>query len=179
MLLTIDNLRYFLLKEWFGVLIGIGAIVAISLSPFWRNFNYISPLGQYAHAMPAVLIGVFLGTYDKIRFKVRAWIITGIMLSILAMVFKQQSGIGIPYLVGLAPCIFLFHQNILIKNDKIILFLASATFGVYFLHVFSLLILRHIGITGYSLPIAAFLLSISLVLVFKYTFPKKIVKYVV
>jgi len=176
-LLTIDNLRSLLFKEWFGILIGISAILSISLAPIWRGFNYIPPLGQYAHAIPAVLIGVFLGVYNKIRPKVRLWIITSIILSISLMVFKQQPGIGIPYVVGLTPCIFLFYENILIKNNKIILSLASATFGVYLLHVFSILILRHIGVKSYTLPIATFLLSISLVLVFRYYFPK-IVKYI-
>jgi hypothetical protein len=177
-LLAIDNLRFLLSREWFGMLVGISALLTITLAPIWREFSYVPPLGQYAHAMPAVLIGIFLGVYENIRFKLRSTIMVGIVLSILFMVYQNQSGIGIPYAVGLIPCVFLFYENVLIKSSQFILWLASATFGVYLSHVFVLLVMSYIGITGYMLPIITFILAILAILIVRFYVPKNLVKYV-
>jgi peptidoglycan/LPS O-acetylase OafA/YrhL len=94
------------------------------------------------------------------------------------MVYQNQSGIGIPYAVGLIPCVFLFYENVLIKNSQFILWLASATFGVYLSHVFVLLVMSYIGITGYMLPIITFILAILAILIVRFYVPKNLVKYV-
>jgi len=176
-LIAIDKFRQLVFKEWGATLIGISAILSISLAPIWLEFDYIPPLGQYAHAIPAVLIGVFFGIIDKA--KVKMLLITGIILSVLIMVFKQQSGIGIPYLVGLIPCYFFFFNSHVINNKgSLLLKISSATLGVYLIHIFVLMVLRKLGIVGFSLPLFAFILSLLAIIFLKTFVPKKIVKYV-
>jgi hypothetical protein len=176
-LLVIDKLKYYILKEWVTVFSGISAIVILMLSPMWRAINFITPIGQYAHAIPAVLIGVFLGGV-KVRKWLRISVIAGIVLSILAMVYSRQSGIGIPYLIGLTPCIFIYYETIFIKSNKYLLALSSSIFGVYLAHLFLITVLRYAGVSGYSLAVFAFVISLASILVLRKYFPKNIVKLV-
>lgn len=176
-LVFIDRFYAAIQKEWVSTLLGIGAFLLIALSPFWRELRYIPPLGQYAHAMPAVFIGMFLGRYNEVS--IRRTLLTGIVLSILIMVLKQQPGIGIPYLFGLVPCYFLIKGSVTNNTNKYIIHISSATLGIYLIHPFILIVLTHLGMGGYWLPMAAFLLSLFSILVFKAYFPKKIVKFVV
>jgi len=176
--ITIDRFRFLLLAEWFQIIIGASAVISIISAPIWREVNYIAPFGQYAHALPAVLIGLFLSTYSQMRVKLRLFITLGLISSILLMLYKQESGIGVPYIIGLAPCIFLFRQNILIKHNELLLWVASSTFGVYLLHIFTLSIMKHVGVSGIALPIFAFIIALCTILLFKKYVPKKLSKYI-
>lgn len=176
-LVIIDYIRPILSKEWFATMVGVSAILLIFLAPIWRDINYISPLGQYAHAFPAILVGIFLGVMDKVRMK--RVILAGILVSIAVMIYKQQSGVGITYLVGFIPCYFLFKGQTISHKNALLLKISAATFGVYLSHIFVLMILSKIGFVGLPLPIFAFLLSLLAVMIFKAFAPKFLVKYVV
>lgn len=175
-LIVIDYFKGALLKEWVATLLGLAAIFSITLSPIWRELDFAPPLGQYAHAFPAVLIGVFLGVMKKAR--IAKLLIIAILASIVIMVFLKEPGIGVPYLVGFIPCYFLFNGHTEKGKDTILLKISSATFGVYLIHIFALKVFQKFGIDGYMLPLLAFLLSLLMVVIFNKYAHKKIVKYI-
>ena len=159
-LIVIDGIRPTLRNELINSLVGVSAIILILLSPIWREFNYIRPLGQYAQALPAVLIGIFLSPYNKSK----AWILLllGILATLIYMAAKQQPGIGIAYLAGTIPCYFLFSSREITKHKSYILFASSASLGVYLVHPFFLKVFRNLGIEGSWLAITAFILSLTI-----------------
>jgi len=89
-LIVIDYFKSALSKEWVVTTIGSVAIFSILLAPIWREFDYLIPLGQYAHAFPAVLIGIFFGLMKKTRISII--LAAGILVSIIIMVFLKESG---------------------------------------------------------------------------------------
>ncbi len=46
--------------------IGIMAIALMLSAPTWRGFTLIPPLDLDLHALPAVLIGIYLGCYKSV-----------------------------------------------------------------------------------------------------------------
>ena len=175
-LVTIDSVRSVFNKAWFSYIIGISAIILISLSPLRREFEIVKPYGQYVHALPAVLIGIFLGTYNKSTI----WkiILAGILISIITMTVRQEPGIGITYLTGIIPCYFLFRSWAITSKQSMILSASSATFGVYLIHVFVILVLDSFDVKEYWLATLAFILSLAIIMVFRKFAPQYIVKYV-
>jgi|GEM_PF-4479842 len=175
-LIAIDNLRQIISKKWVVTAIGLTAISLILFSPKWREISFIPPLGQYIHAFPAILIGIFLGVMHQIRIK---WIlIIGIIASIVIMIYKKEPGVGIPYLTGFIPCYFLFKGNRINNKKSLLLNISSATYGVYLLHVFIFLILIKFDISGILLPVLVFILSLLSVVTLKKYIPNKFIKYV-
>lgn len=178
-LITIDYFRSFILKKWGATLVGIFAIILILLSPIWREFDYISPYGQYAHATPALLIGIFLGG-SKNNF-VKSIIFAGIILSILIIVCKQIPYVGITYLTGILPLCFLFNSNDKkYKQDEnsFIIHISSTTFGVYLIHPLIIKTLKHLKMADVGLPVTTFVISVTIILLIKKIIPEQIVKYI-
>lgn len=177
-LVIIDNHRQTLSRKWVATAIGVAAIAAICSAPLWRELDYLPPLGQYFHALPAVLIGIFFGAMTGLGAGARRVLLCGIGISVLIMTLKSQAGMGVTYLVGLAPCIFLFYGRTEKKRKgSFLLSISSATFGVYLLHVFGLMILRFSGVGGILLPLLAFLLTLVVVMALRAYLPAKYVRY--
>lgn len=174
-LLTIDHIRNLLRTDSFILLTGVFTILLISFSPIWRGFSFMVPFGQYAHAIPAVSIGIFLAGFQRKA----TWYITmaTIIITVLIMVLKQQSGMGIPYLVGLLPSYFLLTENTLFQGKEFLFTASSATFGIYLSHAFILHLLIYIGISGFFLPVAAFLISLFVTICFRKYTPNLLSKY--
>ncbi|MCI5116675.1 MAG: hypothetical protein D3913_01655 [Candidatus Electrothrix sp. LOE1_4_5] len=175
----VDNFKQVMSREWFATMIGVTVIILISTAPIWRGFDYYRPLGQYAHVLPAVLIGIFFGGIRNIRDNIRVIVNIGIFISIMVMTIMHQSGVGITYLVGMIPCIFLFVGHTINNNDSFLFKISSATFGVYLLHPFALKVLRYLEFDGWLLPFLAFFSSLIIVMSLKTVAPKKYIKYLV
>lgn len=176
-IIAIDTAKKYFSNNVIGVVAGVTTLLLVTTAPEWRSMNFISPWGQYLHALPALLIGVFFGGYGKISGVLRTVITFGIFFAISVMTLKGMSGFGITYLFGIIPCLVLFKKDSIIKKSKVIAPLSMATFGVYLIHVLVLFVFRHFGIVGIFLPILSFTVSILAVMLARKYLPKSIIKY--
>ncbi|MFT7213680.1 MAG: surface polysaccharide O-acyltransferase-like enzyme [Granulosicoccus sp.] len=172
-----DQVKKALSKNVMGIGFGVSAIVILLLAPVWRELEYIQPLGQYAHALPAVFIGLYLACFFNMQSKVRLIILVGIVCAILLMTIISQPGIGITYLVGTIPCLLLLIKNPIKKPIDNVSAISSLMLGVYCIHIIPLRVLRHIHIEGYVLPLLAFLSSIIFIWTAKKLLSKRYSEY--
>ncbi len=154
------------------------AIITLLTAQIWRDFNYISPFGQWAHAFPAVLIGIFLGTADKINHKRFYILLLFALASIIYVTILNVKDVGITYLIGVIPCLILLLRNSLLKSNQFIFSLSSTTFGIYLLHPLVLFIFQYFGIVGFVLPLLAFTVSLIVIYIAKLVLPKGISVYI-
>ncbi|GAB4552098.1 MAG: hypothetical protein Tsb0014_46070 [Pleurocapsa sp.] len=177
-LITLDRIKMMFSKTFIGLVSGTVAIALLLLSPIWRTIELMSPFELYTHAFPAVLIGIYLGCHEHIAAKLRLSILSGIIVSILLMVFISVEGMGIPYFFGFTPCLLLLRSDIFQGYKLDITPISSLTFGVYLIHWLFLLILWKLGFTGYILPIIVFPLSLLCIFTLKKILPKHLFQYV-
>lgn len=177
-----DVAKKFMDKKYnyiFCLFSALSAVILIVTSPIWRTYSLPVPFAQYAHVTAAVCIGVFFSfSYDVSKYLIL--ILIGILVgSMLWMVHLGHSAMGISYLVGFIPCTLLLAKKSFFGKNSFILFFASMSFGVYLVHMFWLMVLRHFDIAGALLPIASFLLSILCVWVIKRYLPENFRKYII
>lgn len=170
LLIILDCFKLYFSRISLIYLFGVSAIILLYISPIWRNIDFIIPFAQYAHALPAAFIGIFISS--KIHTKL--WFL--IMFGIVTSLFRNFHDIGITYISGLLPCIFLFVGHEIKKPDSIIFKISSATFGVYLLHPFILNVLKHIGVEYFWLPIFAFFISLAIILIAKFVISIKVLQ---
>lgn len=175
-LVAIDRSRRYLATERGATLIGSAAALSLLLAPIWRGVDYATPLAMYAHAMPAVFIGVFLGVMDGCRL--RTTLLSAIAVSVLVMVFKRQAGVGDSYLVGLAPCVLLFRGHVVEAKASRLMTISSATLGVYLLHPFAMMLLRRVDVDGAALPVLGFACSLLVIVCLRAVAPERVVRLV-
>lgn len=173
-LIAIDNLREYFRKKWVVPFLGLSIVIIALLAPIWRDFAYIPPLGQYASAIPAVFIKILFGIFNDTRMRLIVFFC--IISLILIVVFKQQPG-AISYLIGIIPCYFLFHGRMKTKEKLYTTYITSTAMGIYLLHIFVLIVLMHVGVTGLWLPVTAFVISLFSILLLKNNSHLKIAKY--
>ncbi len=146
----------------FNIIAGTSAFLGSTLlltANYWREISFISPFAQYAHALPAVMIGVFLGCYDELSASFRNTLLAMICVSVTIVSFMNLNGVSITYLVGFIASLPLLFNKSFISENKTILMLSSLTFGVYLAHVLVLYVLQYLHIQGIALPLTAFIIS--------------------
>lgn len=155
------------------------SVILIVASPIWRAYSLPVPLAQYVHVAAAVFIGVFLSCSRGVSKSLVLSLILILISSMLWMIYLNQPAIGVSYLVGFMPCILLLAKESLFGKSSLILFIASMSFGVYLVHMFWVMILRHFDVTDVSLPITSFLLSILCVWMIKRYLSKRFSEYII
>ena len=166
-------------KQRIGFFCSIVAIILMLAAPTWSVFTLASPWNLYLHALPAVLIGTFLGCYDSLEKNFRLFILSGIITSIVITVSTLPDGVGIPYLSGTLPSLVLLTSDVLKKYQLNIRPLSSLMYGVYLIHLALVLIFLSIGFNNYFLPFVAFGLSVLLIYAIKKILPKNIYQYLI
>ena len=155
------------------------SMVLIVTSPIWRTYLLPIPLAQYVHVAAAVFMGVFLSCSHGVPKSLVLSLIVMLISSMLWMTSLNQPAIGVSYLVGFIPCILLLAKESFFGKNPLVLFVSSMSFGVYLSHMFWVMILRHLDVTGFSLAIASFLLSILCVWMMKRYLPKRFVECII
>ena len=172
--LFINMLKKYLPVNIIGISSVFIAIIIILIAPIWRELNFISPFGQWAHAFSAVFIGIFFGAADKINSKLFYSSLLLVFASIVYVTILKVEDFGVTYLAGFIPCLILLSRSSLIKKNRIILTLSSTTLGIYLLHILVLFVLQYLGVVGFLFPIMAFVLSLIIVYISKMILPKSI-----
>lgn len=152
--------------------------ILIASAPIWRQWTYISPLGQYMHALPAVFIGITFSLYGQLESTIKRVVCILILLALFTIIYFNLPGIGETYTVGVLASLILLRKDSFLSKNKIIIQLSKLTFGVYLIHPLFLFVLRHFGISSVMLPMFAFSLSmLSIFIMFK-VLPKSISQHV-
>ena len=176
-LITIDRIKNNINPMTLAVSTATLASILLVTSPVWRQWSYISPLGQYMHAAPAIFIGILMGLGKKIDFIPKILLLGLVTMSVLFTFTLKIQGIGVTYLVGIIAALVLLREKSLLPRTNLILAASKVTFGIYLVHPIFLFMLRHIGIHSAVLPILAFAISgISIYASLK-IIPKPISKY--
>ena len=129
----------------------------------------ISPLPQWAHASAAIFIGVFVLYLDKISRVGSSLLILAMLACVIYMI--PYSGIGIPYLIGLVAVLVVASRLLEVLSVDVS-FVSECTLGVYFVHVFVLLVFFKFGLfQGAFLPVAVFVIATLAVMALRKLLP--------
>ncbi|MCI5135334.1 MAG: hypothetical protein D3920_09745 [Candidatus Electrothrix sp. AW2] len=131
------------------------------------------------HSFPAVLIGIFFGCFDQVNRRFRRIVLLFFFVIIIILITLNIGGVGITYLFGVIPCLLLLNRDDLITQNKIIILLSRATFGVYLMHGAALSFCHLIGVNGFLLPIIAYTISLFTVISIQQQLPENIKRYIV
>lgn len=154
------------------------ASVLLVSAPIWRQWSYISPLGQYMHATPAVLIGIFMASYAHLTTVQKLSVLGLVILSTGATLALNISGVSSTYALGICATIILLKDQDIFPKSSVIFSLSKLTFGIFLVHPLMLFVFRHIGISSPLLPIMAFSISaLCIYIMFKIT-PSFISRYI-
>lgn len=159
-----------LTHAWVGAVL---AVVLLSSTSYWRveSLQYGSPYAQYIHSLSAIFIGVFLAFYSELPSKTGAFLLAAVIVSAISAI--PFNGVGVPYLIGVAAAVALLFKVF----DKLLSSvdfrpLSQCTLGIYFVHIFFLMVLYRVNISsGIILPIMAFLLSAVTIFSLRRLFP--------
>lgn len=176
-IIAIDAAKLHVSRHIIGIFSAVIAIILIATAPIWRSYEYITPWGQYSHALPALFIGVFFACFQQINLYTRRILFLGIYVSAFIMTLLGLKGFGEPYFFGLITCLILFTQESIIPESNTIKILSQATFGIYLSHLLFAAALRPLGLTGVSLGLLTFLVSCIAVIIARRYLPKIVVKY--
>ncbi|NMR23947.1 acyltransferase family protein [Pseudoalteromonas sp. NEC-BIFX-2020_015] len=145
----------------------------------WRAYELTSPLPQYLHALPAVLIGYLFYCFEvKKNNLARLIILTSILVSIIFLYISKLPGLSSTYIVGISFSILLLLNKPIIKTSPYINSFSKLTFGIYLIHIIPLAILNKASITGWLLPTLAFISSAFVIYIAKLIIPNKLQKYI-
>ncbi|MFP7753538.1 acyltransferase family protein [Thermodesulfobacteriota bacterium B35] len=178
-LVGIDLVRELFFRRKVVVLIGTLSFLSVLTAPFWEKIRLVDPFTQYLYSVPAVLIGIFLAAGSRTRHAVFMPMMAGLVLSLLILAGRYRSEVGILYLVGILPAVFLLYDNVLPVSGRWLFTISSSVFGVYLVHPFCQMFLRYLGLTSYALPLINFFLSLVSVLLMKRVLPARIAGYIV
>lgn len=168
-LLVFDALRWRYSERAMAWGSAVLAIAALASVPWWRPLSFSAPLptAQYAHAMAAVLIGVFFAYYGALGRL--APLLLAVMLAFAALALPWHD-VGLTYLLALTvsfAVLFLAPARFPYIDVSVI---SRCTPGIYFVHLLWLSALSKL-VHGPALAIGAFLGSLLMVLVARKLFP--------
>lgn len=176
-LIVIDNVKRTLSINIIACASAFLASTLLLTASYWREVSFLSPFAQYAHALPAVMIGVFLGCYDELSVGFRNALLAVLCVSVTIVSFMNLNGVSITYFVGFIASLPLLLNKSFISENKAILMLSSLTFGIYLVHVLVLYVLQYLHVQGIALPITAFVVSASSVYLSIKILPKPILRF--
>lgn len=142
-----------------AVLSVLGLSTLLFTSPQWRSWEFMAPFGQYMHALPAVLAGVFFALCPKLKSALKCSLIGITCTSIFYVFSNNVEGIGIAYLVGIAAAFILLKEGSGLPDSAAIFSVSKLSFGIYLVHPLVLIVLMHFGIGSVWLPILGFMAS--------------------
>lgn len=167
----------YLLHRWLSsVSLGVVCAVCVALmfaaAQSWREesrqLGY--PWAQYAHALPAVIFGLFLGQVRRMDHLVLSLALGLMFFAILTV--APAKGLLVPYLIGFAISTLVLLRRMPPAGQWIRIWSGSA-YGIYFVHpVFLILVIK----AGYGAnilaPLIVFALSFAFVQFFRVGFPQ-------
>lgn len=152
---------------------GVAALVLLAGIDVWRGRSIAAgePWMQYAQALPAILIGSFLGAREALR-KELFFLIAGLVV-VAELLALHDPGIGLPYVVGT----FLLFGVALLPGNRLRLdwlgALAPLTFGIYLIHPIFLHLLEGLGaVPELLVPVGAFALSAAVIWALRRLLPR-------
>lgn len=161
--LITDNTKTLIRSKYSWIIFLICTAALLLTAKWWRSIPYFYPFSQYLHVLPAIFIGLILGSkkYIKQQYIVLSF---GIILTCTLIPISQKiSGVGLAYFTGcLISTPFLFSKSILPKSN-FILFLGTTTLGVYLLHPLLLSALSKLHVDGIKIPLIASLLAFIII----------------
>jgi Acyltransferase family len=171
-LISLDVVKGILPAPVIAISSGVIAAAIISTTPKWRPITLTIgyPIAQWAQALGAVFIGIFLLYLDSIQ-KFTGYSLL-VLIFLCAALVISYGGVGIPYLIGIFVC-SIVHLRRAAKPISINLgFLPECTFGIYLSHIFFISLLKKTGIEQpILLPILTFILSALFVVSLRRAFP--------
>jgi peptidoglycan/LPS O-acetylase OafA/YrhL len=178
-IIFIDKVKQYIDSKTLAIFTAIVASTLLLISPQWRQWEYVVPLGQYIHALPAILIGMLLALSQQLSSSMKYLLIGLVFLSAIYIFWVQIAGVSVTYLVGISGTLLLLKDKSILPKNNVIIELSRLTFGIFLVHPLIIFVLRHIGFNSILLPVLSFIASaICIYTVFKVT-PKPILKYVV
>jgi len=172
---SIDMVKKKSPRSILGLVSGCLACALIGSASAWQDLYPPEPFQQYLHATPAMLIGIFLGSFNSIDRVTRTLILLSFWGITLHFAIQGRDSVGITYFVGFTPCIILLAKSSTITLSHDISILSSTMFGVYLCHLLILELFRYVGLSGASLPILVFPCSILVILLGRKFIPTRIV----
>ena len=176
-LVVTDFFKRRISESTLGWTAGLLAIALIVFAPAWRDLEFIEPLQQYLHGLPALLIGVFLGCSSGVHTILRSSLLLAFWGYIVHITIIGADNVGITYFVGFTPCLILLSKSSMIRFRLDISILSSTAFGIYLCHPLVLTVFWYLGVSGAILPALAFSLSIIAVMLGRAFLPRSVVKY--
>lgn len=171
-LLALDVIKSHLSQSCIAIGGGVAAFFVLSTVSLWRpmSMGLILPLPQWMHASAAIFSGVFFLYF----YQVPRFVGIALLLSILsaAVYATSVAGVGGPYLVGLLAGALIVSK--ILEGFKFNFgFLSECALGVYFVHIFVILVFSKFGVApGVLFPFAVFFVSVLVVLTARRLFPR-------
>jgi hypothetical protein len=155
-----------------GLLCAFAALISLGTVGLWRNpsLGWGTPYAQYAHALPAVFAGGFLGRSSRLPARIALPLLLG-LLGTSAALFGFE-GIGIPYFIGLLMAGFVLLFPDPLPPGLRLGALSEVVFGIYLIHLLWLPLLVKAGLSGILLPFGLFIVSALSIFALKKMFPR-------
>jgi fucose 4-O-acetylase-like acetyltransferase len=151
--------------RWIAMGAATIAMAALWLTDAWRqpSLDVGYPWAQYAHALPAVFIGLTFSGLQQVLPVVRVVLLSGIAAALVVTLDVIE--VGVPYLLGFASCLVLVMPIPLAQRPAVHT-VSKAAFGIYLVHPIFVSIGRWAGMDDqwWSMPavFAAALFSVLL-----------------
>jgi hypothetical protein len=182
-LVLFDRLRHSFGRSFnnskLAMLCGIVAAVQLGTAALWRepSFSLGFPWATFVHAIPALLLGVFIWGFNAIHGPIRFVILTAAVVASGATVYLPDQ--GLPYLVGLiAASVLLLPPTKVLQGVDFSTY-SKLSLGIYLIHPFLLDVCMKFELHfGMAHPLAIFFGSATLVWLMQKLLPR-VAKYVV
>lgn len=148
-------------------------------APVWRQWSYAPPFEQYMHAVPAIFVGVLFAACKGISLMKKRILLGIVMVCAAVALVLNVEGVGVTYAVGIFASLVLLRERSLIQKNNQIVYLSKLTFGIYLIHPFILLVLRHFGLDLWLLPVLGFVISTACIYAMFKFIPRTITKYLI
>lgn len=153
------------------------ACILLMTAPFWRQWEYSSPFGQYMHATPAVLLGVFLALYSYCSSLQKRILLVGVIACIGVILMLNISGISLTYGLGFCASLILLKNRDMLPSNRVILVFSKLTFGIYLVHPLIIDVMRYLGVSDFLLPVLTFFASAMFIYLMLKVIPKSVSQY--
>jgi hypothetical protein len=156
---------------------GVLGLSMICTHGWWRanSLEWLPPIGQWAHALPAMLLGV-AASHSHIRQRPWAGHLFWAIACVSAGLAVEDPWFGWAYVVGLPICWWLTSQAGLPKGLQTLdlRWLSGCTAGVYFMHVlvYQLLMRLPSAVPQYLTPWLTIVASFALTWGLRRLFPR-------
>lgn len=153
------------------------ACALLMTAPLWRQWEYSSPFGQYMHATPAVLLGVLLSLYSYCSSLQKRILLAGVVTCVGVTLMMNIPGISLTYGLGFCASLILLKNKDLLPGNRVVIVFSKLTFGIYLVHLLILDVMRHLGVSGFSLPVLTFFVSAVFIYLMLMVVPKSLSRY--